>query len=152
MTGSLESKLELKYFRETSINTDRDTRSQRRYVFLSSTDSTVLACAGFHGDVLTLTKLLDARLKVRLQGIFHIDGLVQDCSISSALAMEILQSCTKPLIYLFQYFDLIFNSLKPRGAIWRHSSGLCRGWGLGTFSTLKSGMSPIILSVGAPHI
>ena len=25
----------------------------------------------------------------------NIDGLVQDCSISSALAMEILQSCTK---------------------------------------------------------
>ena len=29
----------------------------------------------------------------------HIDGLVQDCSISSALAMEILQSCIKPSIY-----------------------------------------------------
>ena len=29
----------------------------------------------------------------------HIDGLVQDCIISSALAMEILQSCTKPSIY-----------------------------------------------------
>ena len=28
----------------------------------------------------------------------HFDGLVQDCSISSALAMEILQSCTKPSI------------------------------------------------------
>ena len=28
----------------------------------------------------------------------HIDGLVQDCSISSVLAMEILQSCTKLLI------------------------------------------------------
>ena len=28
-----------------------------------------------------------------------IDGLVEDCSISSALAMEILQSCTKPSIY-----------------------------------------------------
>ena len=28
----------------------------------------------------------------------HINGLVQDCSISSALAMEILQSYTKPLI------------------------------------------------------
>ena len=27
-----------------------------------------------------------------------IDGLVQGCSISIALAMEILQSCTKPLI------------------------------------------------------
>ena len=25
----------------------------------------------------------------------YVDGLVQDCSISSALAMEILQSCTK---------------------------------------------------------
>ena len=29
----------------------------------------------------------------------YIDGLVQDCSISSALAMDILQSCTKPSIY-----------------------------------------------------
>merc|ERR1712165_98248 len=28
------------------------------------TENTVLACAGFHGDVLTLTKLLDARLKM----------------------------------------------------------------------------------------
>ena len=28
----------------------------------------------------------------------HIDGLVQDCSISSALAMEIRQFCTKPSI------------------------------------------------------
>ena len=32
------------------------------------------------------------------QLITYIDGFVQDCSISSALAMEILQSCTKPLI------------------------------------------------------
>ena len=31
--------------------------------------------------------------------IKYINGLVQDCSISSALAVEILQSCTKPLIY-----------------------------------------------------
>ena len=28
-----------------------------------------------------------------------IDGLVQDCSNSSALAMELLQSCTKPTIW-----------------------------------------------------
>ena len=28
----------------------------------------------------------------------HIDGLVQDCRNSSLLAMELLQSCTKPLI------------------------------------------------------
>ena len=31
---------------------------------------------------------------------YNISGLVQDCSISIALAMEILQSCTKPLIWL----------------------------------------------------
>ena len=31
--------------------------------------------------------------------VAHIDGLVQDYSISSALAMEILQSCIKPSIY-----------------------------------------------------
>ena len=28
----------------------------------------------------------------------HFDGLVQDCSISIANALEILQSCTKPSI------------------------------------------------------
>ena len=26
----------------------------------------------------------------------RVDGVVQDCSNSSALAMELLQSCTKP--------------------------------------------------------
>ena len=30
----------------------------------------------------------------------YIDGLVQDCSNSSALAMELLQSCTEPSIWL----------------------------------------------------
>ena len=30
---------------------------------------------------------------------YWFDGLVQDCSIASALAMEILQSCAKPLDY-----------------------------------------------------
>ena len=33
------------------------------------------------------------------QALDHLDGLVQDCSNSSALAMELLQSCTKPLIW-----------------------------------------------------
>ena len=36
-----------------------------------------------------------------MQDILHIDGLVQDCSNSSAIAMELLQSCSKPLIYIF---------------------------------------------------
>ena len=30
--------------------------------------------------------------------VYHIDGLVQDCIISSANTLEILQSCTKPSI------------------------------------------------------
>ena len=30
--------------------------------------------------------------------IEHIDGLMQDCSNSTANALELLQSCTKPLI------------------------------------------------------
>ena len=30
----------------------------------------------------------------------YIDGLVQDCSISIANTLEILQSCTKPLTYM----------------------------------------------------
>ena len=34
-----------------------------------------------------------------LTNLHYINGLVQDCSNSSALAMELLQSCTKPLIY-----------------------------------------------------
>ena len=29
---------------------------------------------------------------------YYTDGLVQDCSNSSVLAMELLQSCTQPLI------------------------------------------------------
>ena len=33
----------------------------------------------------------------------HIDGLVQDCSNFSALAVELLQSCTKPPIWTFHY-------------------------------------------------
>ena len=30
--------------------------------------------------------------------IYHIDGLVQDSSNSIANALELLQSCTKPLV------------------------------------------------------
>ena len=38
--------------------------------------------------------------KVVQQGLIgeHFDGLVQDCSISIANALEILQSCIKPSI------------------------------------------------------
>ena len=43
-------------------------------------------------------------------GVRHISSFVQDCSISIALAMEILQSCTKPSIYSFNT-DFLFQSV-----------------------------------------
>ena len=47
------------------------------------------------------TELCDA-LNCRFISSFKssIGGLVQDCINSSALAMELLQSCAKPLIYV----------------------------------------------------
>ena len=33
-----------------------------------------------------------------------LDGLVQDCSNSIALAVELMQSCTKPLIYFLHFY------------------------------------------------
>lgn len=36
------------------------------------TDRTVIGCSGFHGDCLTLTKIIEARLKV--------DALVHACA------------------------------------------------------------------------
>ena len=38
---------------------------------------------------------------------YGIDSLVQDCSNTSALAMELLQSCTKPSMYIYIY---IYNA------------------------------------------
>ena len=35
---------------------------------------------------------------------YQIDGLVQDCSNSSVFAMELLQSCNKPLELSFLKF------------------------------------------------
>ena len=40
----------------------------------------------------------DVTVPCFLQWKLYIDGLVQDCSNSSALAMELLQSCTKPSV------------------------------------------------------
>ena len=37
--------------------------------------------------------------KPKVVPVKYIDGSVQDCSNSSALAMELLQSCTEPLRY-----------------------------------------------------
>ena len=39
---------------------------------------------------------------------YHVDGLVQDCSISIPNALEILQPCTKPLIYYLIHVICLF--------------------------------------------
>ena len=46
-----------------------------------------------HGSNEFLINSFDAPTHIR--HLDNIDGLVKDCGISSALAMEILQSCTK---------------------------------------------------------
>ena len=45
-------------------------------------------------------KLENTIIAVKQQNLwYHIDGLAQDCSNYSALAMELLQSCSKPSIW-----------------------------------------------------
>ena len=56
--------------------------------------------------------------------VWDTDGSVQDCSISSALALEILQSCTKPSTYTVLG---ICQCMNERNGIWPHanSKALC---------------------------
>ena len=44
----------------------------------------------------------------------YIDGLVQDCSNSIALAMELLQSCTEPSIYGIKLISDAISSINFR--------------------------------------
>ena len=43
-----------------------------------------------------MSVLLCSNMQVLHYIQYHIDDLVQDCSVSSANALEILQPCTKP--------------------------------------------------------
>ena len=71
---------------------------------------------------------------IQIAAMLDINGLVQDCSNSSASALELLQSCTKPLIYFpsfiflkkkkFCYF--FYVSLKWYLWVWVLAS---TGWG-----------------------
>ena len=42
------------------------------------------------------------QLTEQTQSRRYLNGLVQDCSNSSALAMELLQSCTEPMTFMFK--------------------------------------------------
>ena len=61
----------------------------------------------------------------------YIDGLLENCSISSVQAVEILQSCTKPSMYCFlltEQWDLYLSS-PPYICMHRHtSSSLSQCW------------------------
>ena len=48
-------------------------------------------------------------LPIPFHSITHIDGLVQDCSISGTNALEILQSCTKPSICCLEKYVTCFR-------------------------------------------
>lgn len=48
-------------------------------VFTHRTDQTVIGCSGFHGDCLTLTKIIDARLKV---GVIPLNSALTTKSIA----------------------------------------------------------------------
>ena len=50
----------------------------------------------------------------------HVDGLAQDCSNSSALAMELLQFCTKPSIWSYSYYSRSPHC-KCLHSQWQHS-------------------------------
>ena len=52
-----------------------------------------------------------ARLDLYFCTYMHIDGSIQDCSISIANALEILQSCSKPSIYFMIFY--------PGGCWWQ---------------------------------
>ena len=43
---------------------------------------------------------------LKIFNIFHIGGLVQDCSNSIANALELLQSCTKPSLWFINTLRL----------------------------------------------
>ena len=55
--------------------------------------------AGHKASITLISKFESTISRHLLLLMMYIDGLVQDCSISIANALEILQSCIKPSIY-----------------------------------------------------
>ena len=53
----------------------------------------------------------------------HVDGIMQDCSNPSALAMRLLQSCTKPSIWSVNRHCWIFSSVIASDAYKRQQTG-----------------------------
>ena len=75
---------------------------------------TVARLTGREGKWHTVTIIVEKRYR-------YIDGLVQDCGISIANALEILQSCTKPSIYCFPWQISVSGALPMQPLQWRHN-------------------------------
>ena len=77
-------------------------------------------CTGDAAVFIGQTSLLHSKLEWSDLNIDnnYDDGLVQDCSISSANALEILQSCTKPLICLFSVLRSDHSSSLYSSEVW----------------------------------
>ena len=85
---------------------------QAQYLSLCSTE-VMCAC---RNECLPFSILC---VDIQLNFITNIDGLVQDCNNSSALVMELLQSCTKPSILawkLFVNWQILANEVTDEGA------------------------------------
>ena len=54
--------------------------------------------------------------------VIHFDGLVQDCSNFSELAVELLQSCTKQSIYPYSSW-LLLSGHEENWIIWVKLTG-----------------------------
>ena len=61
-------------------------------------------------STLFLTLCCFCRWFIYVMCYYHFEGLLQDCSNSSALALELLQSCTEPSIWYNWY---VFNNSLP---------------------------------------
>ena len=68
---------------------------------------------------------------------WHINGLAQDYSNSSALVMEFLQSCAKPSIYIVWYSSLMFYFLLARRSCCTNSPVISVGKNKALFETWK---------------
>ena len=111
-----------------------DTRSQG----ISSNDTDVIFP---QGSCLSTRRVISLR-----PSDLYIDDLVQDCSISSALAMEIhvLQSCTKPSIYIGKLSIITSDNGSAPG---QRQAIICTNAGILLIGLLGTNLSEILIKI-----
>ena len=102
-------------------------------------DKTILRPSYLHNEI-SYTGKMASLYWIRAQ-------VISNCHFELRLAhFKMIQLCQGDILgpYCDRYIMILHTAQK-----WHRIPGLCRGCVLGTFSTLKSGMSPMILAVGA---